>query len=199
MHDAGGSARSRMHDAGGSAHARMHAATCELSTLIRGIERRPAHARSGRVICTALRRSCIYTPHQCLPNVTKLRSQTSIRSVAIDVSSEEHLKPPALQGSSSVRIAMGAILLVAGLAVAATGCHGVDALQFDTGVPVDALRTVVSPVNEACDVESTHVALQKVSDELRDGCDTWLPQLPPPGAASTLVDCMTGETCQTGG
>ena len=83
---------------------------------------------------------------------------------------------------------MGITWLVAGLAAAATGFHGVDALQFDVGV--DALRTGVSPVSEACDVESTHAALQKASDGVRDGCVTWPSNLPSPSAARILPDCI---------
>ena len=71
---------------------------------------------------------------------------------------------------------MGINQLVAGLAVAATGCLGVDALQPDSGV--DALRDTISHMSAACDLETSHGALQKVADNVRDGYDTCSPTRP---------------------
>ena len=66
---------------------------------------------------------------------------------------------------------MGITQLVTGLAVAAAGCVGVNAMQLDFGM--DVLRDKISSMSAACDVETSHGALQTVADNVRDGYDTW--------------------------
>lgn len=69
---------------------------------------------------------------------------------------------------------MGITQLVTGLAVAAAGCVGVNAMQLDFGM--DVLRDKISSMSAACDVETSHGALQTVADNVRDGIndlDVW--------------------------